>query len=127
MSKMLRLRTIACLALVSASFLVLARPAVFPATAGTASCNGPVALLLGGGGVTGYAWEIGLLKGLEDEGVTFQQADLIVGTSAGALLAAQLAAGQSLDNLYDEIRRPRAGGTGSSPDIDLPYMLETTR
>jgi NTE family protein len=90
-------------------------------------CEGPTALVLGGGGVTGYAWEIGVLKGLEDAGVTLRQADLIVGTSAGALLAAQLAAGQSLDDLYAEIRRPRRGAQGSASDIDIAYLLETTR
>ncbi|MEA2462124.1 MAG: hypothetical protein QOH90_2301, partial [Actinomycetota bacterium] len=63
--------------------------------------------------MTGYAWEVGLLKGLEDERIALREADLIVGTSAGSLLAAQIATGQSLDDLYQEIRRPRAGGTSS--------------
>jgi len=39
--------------------------------------------VLGGGGVTGVAWEIGLLAGLAARGVKLGQADLVVGKSAG--------------------------------------------
>jgi len=39
------------------------------------------ALVLGGGGVTGAAWELGLLAGLADEGMELTGADLVVGTS----------------------------------------------
>ena len=41
------------------------------------------ALVLGGGGVTGVAWELGLLAGLAAAGVDLTGADLVVGTSAG--------------------------------------------
>jgi hypothetical protein len=34
------------------------------------------ALVLGGGGVTGIAWELGILKGLADTGVELGTADL---------------------------------------------------
>ena len=47
-------------------------------------------LVLGGGGVTGIAWEIGLLKGLRDGGVDVSGADTIVGTSAGSVVGALL-------------------------------------
>ncbi len=40
--------------------------------------------MLGGGGVTGVAWEIGLLAGLADRWLELGPADLLVGTSAGA-------------------------------------------
>ncbi|GAB4066807.1 patatin-like phospholipase family protein [Angustibacter speluncae] len=49
------------------------------------------ALVLGGGGSAGNAWEIGLLAGLLAAGVDVTRPDLTVGTSAGATVAAQLA------------------------------------
>ena len=39
------------------------------------------ALVLGGGGVTGVAWEIGMLMGLAEAGLDLSAADLFVGTS----------------------------------------------
>lgn len=48
------------------------------------------ALVLGGGGLTGIAWQLGLLAGWAEEGLTLTDADLVVGTSAGAVIAAQL-------------------------------------
>lgn len=58
------------------------------------------ALVLGGGGVTGIAWELGILKGLADEGVDLSTADLVVGTSAGSVVGAQVTSGHSLEELY---------------------------
>ena len=48
------------------------------------------AFVLGGGGVTGVAWEIGLLHGLAEHGVDLTGADLLVGPSAGSVVAAQV-------------------------------------
>ena len=48
------------------------------------------ALVLGGGGVTGVAWELGILHGLAEAGVDLTDADLVVGTSAGSVVAAQI-------------------------------------
>jgi NTE family protein len=53
------------------------------------------ALVLGGGGLTGAAWELGLIAGLAAKGVDFAAADLIVGTSGGAVTRAQLSSGTS--------------------------------
>ena len=58
------------------------------------------ALVLAGGGVTGIAWEVGIAKGLYDEGIDLADADLIVGTSAGSTVGAQLRSGKSIDDLY---------------------------
>ncbi|MFG2296567.1 patatin-like phospholipase family protein [Streptomyces sp. NPDC048603] len=58
------------------------------------------ALVLGGGGLLGGAWTIGMLAGLAQEGVDLTGADLILGTSMGAVTGARLAAGQHLDRLY---------------------------
>ena len=58
------------------------------------------ALVLSGGGITGIAWEIGLLLGLEEGGVDVTAVDLIVGTSAGSSVGAQITSGLSLEELY---------------------------
>jgi NTE family protein len=44
----------------------------------------PRALVLGGGGLLGTAWEIGLLIGLREAGTDLTSADLVVGTSLSA-------------------------------------------
>ncbi|MEV0559871.1 patatin-like phospholipase family protein [Dactylosporangium sp. NPDC050588] len=51
------------------------------------------ALVLGAGGITGVAWQLGLLIGLARQGLDLTRADLIVGTSAGAITGALVAAG----------------------------------
>jgi len=58
------------------------------------------ALVLGGGGVAGIAWMTGLLAGLADAGQDVTGADLMIGTSAGSAVAAQVASGLSLDALF---------------------------
>jgi NTE family protein len=58
------------------------------------------ALVLGGGGVAGIAWMTGLLFGLSEMGVDLRSADLILGTSAGAAVAAQLGCSLTLEELY---------------------------
>lgn len=57
-------------------------------------------LVLGGGGVAGIAWITGLLAGLADAGQDVTGVDLVIGTSAGASVAAQLGSGLSLDELF---------------------------
>jgi NTE family protein len=52
------------------------------------------AVILGGGDITGIAWETGILRGLSDEGVDLGAADAIIGTSAGSFVGACLAGGQ---------------------------------
>jgi NTE family protein len=51
------------------------------------------AVILGGGGVTGIAWQTGILQGLQDVGVELDKADAIIGTSAGSFAGAYLACG----------------------------------
>jgi NTE family protein len=58
------------------------------------------ALVLGGGGITGIAWEIGVLAGLAEAGTDLSGADLVVGTSAGSVVGAQLACGAELEAMY---------------------------
>lgn len=54
------------------------------------------ALVLGGGGTVGIAWEVGLFVGLLENGIDLGQADLIVGTSAGSVVGSLIAAGYDL-------------------------------
>ena len=56
--------------------------------------------MLGGGGVTGIAWETGLLAGLLDAGVDLTDADVVIGTSAGSVVGAQVRSGLPVDELY---------------------------
>jgi NTE family protein len=58
------------------------------------------ALVLGGGGVAGIAWMTGVLAGLTDAGQDVTGADVIIGTSAGATVAAQIGSGLPLDELF---------------------------
>ena len=62
----------------------LARPIDFGATYGAGHRR---AVVLGGGGVVFVAWLTAYLAELARRGVDVQQADLVVGTSAGAVLA----------------------------------------
>jgi NTE family protein len=54
---------------------------------------GERALVLGGGGSTGNAWEIGVIAGLFEAGLDVTEADLTIGTSAGSTAAAQVTSG----------------------------------
>ena len=63
-------------------------------------------LVLGGGGITGIAWEIGVLSGLAEAGVDLSGADLVVGTSAGSVVGAQLTAGAELEAMYGRQLEP---------------------
>lgn len=62
--------------------------------------NGRTALVLGGGGITGIAWEIGVVTGLADAGLDLRTADLVVGTSAGSVVGAQLRGGLDVEELF---------------------------
>ncbi|PRY51143.1 NTE family protein [Geodermatophilus tzadiensis] len=64
------------------------------------------ALVLGGGGITGIAWEVGLLAGLAEAGVDLTGADLVVGTSAGSVVGAQVTSGADLEELYGRQLEP---------------------
>ncbi len=58
------------------------------------------ALVLAGGGAAGNAWELGVVAGLSASGVDVTEADLIIGTSAGSTVAAQITSGTSPAELY---------------------------
>jgi NTE family protein len=92
------------------------------------------ALVLGGGGPVGIAWESGLVAGLAQAGVDLGQADFTMGTSAGSFVGARLALGADATTLADPIladqippnqdrgeeRRPAGGG----PPADLSRLMQ---
>jgi NTE family protein len=88
------------------------------------------ALVLGGGGPLGVAWEAGLIAGLAEAGVDLSRADFIVGTSAGAFVGARLALGHTpaqlaapyLEPVAGE-RRPVPAATRSTPRIEDLVVL----
>jgi NTE family protein len=77
------------------------------------------ALVLGGGGVSGIAWITGLLAGLADAGQDFAGTETIVGTSAGATVAAQLGSGLSLEELYARQVEPELQAAEIMAHVDL--------
>jgi len=62
------------------------------------------AFVLAGGGATGIAWEAGIIIGLRDGGVDVREADTMIGTSAGSMVAAHLRIGTDEGNAFARIR-----------------------
>jgi NTE family protein len=75
------------------------------------------ALVFGGGGSAGNAWEIGVIAGLFDAGLDVTEADLIIGTSAGSTAAAQISSAtqptELLANILAAAPQPRPGPVGA--------------
>src|SRR3954464_13663336 len=61
------------------------------------------ALVLAGAGAAGNAWQLGLIAGASDAGVDVTEADLIIGTSAGSTVAAQVTSARRPAELYAAI------------------------
>jgi len=78
------------------------------------------AVVLGGGGPVGIAWEAGLAAGLAEGGVDIAAADLIVGTSAGSFVGAQLASGRSAASLVEAQIAQGAAEAAAKAKGDLP-------
>jgi len=77
------------------------------------------ALVLAGGGVSGIAWMTGLLAGLADAGQDVTGVDVIVGTSAGSTVGAQLGSGLGLEGLYARQVVPELQAAEIMVDVDL--------
>src|SRR3984885_4930989 len=82
------------------------------------------ALVLGGGGVAGIAWITGLIFVLSELGVDLRTAELIVGTSAGSAVAAQLGSTLSLQDLFDRQVVPAQQTRGLAPNVHLFELFE---
>lgn len=83
------------------------------------------ALVLGGGGITGIAWELGLLAGLAEKGLDLTSADLVVGTSAGSVVGAQILSGAPIEDLYAEQLVDPTGETAAKmgPSAVARFMI----
>lgn len=86
------------------------------------------ALVLGGGGPVGIAWEAGLLAGLAQGSVDLAGADFIIGTSAGSFVGAQLAMGRASTEIAAAIvaeegrpATPRQVSARPAPDLRVLF------
>jgi NTE family protein len=84
------------------------------------------ALVLAGGGAAGNAWQLGLIAGLSAAGVDVTTADVVIGTSSGSTVAAQITGGptptEMLDAILAEVHPPRADGR--RPTTSGPSYLD---
>lgn len=78
--------------------------------------------MLAGGGLAGIAWETGILRGVADEAPGAAQAlldsDVLLGTSAGSTVAAQLGSGAGLDDLFARQIAEESHEIDSGVDVD---------
>lgn len=72
------------------------------------------AVVLGGGGPVGVAWELGLAAGLAAGGIDLAAADLVVGTSAGSITGAMLTGGDDPAVLVAEVEAMFSASAGTS-------------
>ena len=84
------------------------------------------ALVLAGGGLAGIAWETGVLCGIADESSTSARlllaSDVLVGTSAGSAVAAQVSSGCTLEELF--VRQVAETSTEIDPGVDIDTIVE---
>ncbi len=80
------------------------------------------ALVLAGGGIAGIAWETGVLRGIGDESPAAARllldSDVLVGTSAGSAVAAQVGTGSALEALFDRQVAESSAELDSGVDVD---------
>jgi NTE family protein len=94
-------------------------PSSTPRPTSLTTSPGGRALVLGGGGSAGNAWEIGVIAGLADARLDVTEADLVIGTSAGSTAAAQITSATRPAELLASIlaatpAQPRTGPAGSA-------------
>ena len=87
------------------------------------------ALVLGGGGPVGEAWESGIIAGLREKGIDLSGANLIIGTSAGAIVGARLASRMLPSDFINAALAPSDGSPpgqhdqrSSTPPPDLSFL-----
>ncbi|SEM35129.1 patatin-like phospholipase family protein [Streptacidiphilus jiangxiensis] len=86
--------------------------------------SGERALVLGGGGVAGIAWLTGVLAGLAEHGADVTDADVIIGTSAGSAVAAQLNQGLALAELLARQTDPALMNRELAVEFDFERYAE---
>jgi NTE family protein len=87
------------------------------------------ALVLGGGGLAGIAWETGILTGLADAGIdvldTGLAPDLVIGTSAGSTVGARVACGVAVEWMFEGQVDPALQTRELPADPDLAEFTAT--
>jgi NTE family protein len=84
------------------------------------------ALVLAGGGLAGIAWETGVLAGIADESPAAARllldSDVLVGTSAGSAVAAQISSGCPIEELFG--RQIAETSAEIDPGVDVEAITE---
>ena len=91
-----------------------------------------VALVLGGGGAAGQAWQIGVIAGLAEAGLDLTEAaDLVVGTSSGSTTAAWVRSGIPAAELLASVLSPPVRPAGQNreqpPSLPMATVFERMR
>ncbi len=85
-----------------------------------------VALVLGGGGAAGQAWQIGVIAGLAEAGLDMTEtADLVIGTSSGSTTAAQVRSGIPAAELLASVLSPPVQPVGQSREQPRSLPMAT--
>lgn len=82
-------------------------------------------MVLGGGGLVGMAYHAGALKALEEAGLETGSFDVLVGTSAGAIIASYMASGWTPGDFYEYAhgRHPKAKRDGMSSEEEIEAIF----
>jgi len=84
------------------------------------------ALVLGGGGIAGIAWETGILLGIADESpaaaAALLDSDVLLGTSAGSTVVAQISSGLDLAELF--ARQVSETSAEIDPGVGIEAIME---
>ncbi|BBX31344.1 phospholipase [Mycolicibacterium mageritense] len=82
--------------------------------------------MLAGGGIAGIAWETGILRGIADESPEAADAllgsDVLIGTSAGSTVSAQLGSGLGLEELFE--RQIGAESAELDPGVSIDNVTD---
>jgi NTE family protein len=73
--------------------------------------------------VAGIAWELGVLAGLRDAGVDATGADIVVGTSAGSAVGAQIRSGVDLEELFAAQQIPADQSSERPVEFDMEELF----
>lgn len=85
-----------------------------------------VALVLGGGGAAGQAWQIGVIAGLAEAGLNLTEAaDLVVGTSSGSTTAAWVRSGIPAAELLASVLSEPVRPVGQSRELPSSLPMAT--
>ena len=88
------------------------------------------AFVLAGGGIAGIAWETGVLQGIADESPEsvrlLLDSDVLVGTSAGSAVAAQISGGSTLAALFGRQVAETSAEIDSGVDVEAITELFLT-